>query len=82
MPIFKLTDILAILPKEIKEGVTTFHLNIDYPLPNHVAARYIDPDDVDNDVLGAMCDELMDALYNLLINCIKAKYYNPKNEEK
>ena len=70
-PIFGLTDILSILPKEIKEGVTTFHLNIDFPLPNQVAARYIDPDNVDNDVLGEMCDELIDALNALLINVIK-----------
>ena len=69
--IFTLADLLSILPKEIKMGVTTFQLNIDYPLVNQVAARYLDPDDVDNDILGTMCDELIDALYYLLIDVIK-----------
>lgn len=75
-PIFTLTDILRILPKEIKEGVTTFHLNIDYPIPGQVAVRYIDPDDVDNDILGEMCEELIDALNLLLKNTIKCGYIN------
>lgn len=72
--IFTLADILSILPKEIKTGVAIFHLNIDYPLVNQVAARYVDPDDVDNDILGKMCDEMIDALYHLLIDVIKRGY--------
>lgn len=80
-PIFDLTDLLSILPKEIKVGVTTFHLNIDYPLPDQVAARYIDPDDVDNDTLGVMCDELIDALYALLKNAIKCGYITTKSDK-
>lgn len=79
---FRLQDLLSILPKEITEGVTTFHLNIDYPLPNQVAARYIDPDDVDNDVYGVMCDELIDALYALLVNIVRSGKYNSKSRNK
>lgn len=73
-PIFTLADVMELLPKEIKEGVTAFHLNIDFPIPNQVAARYIDPDDIDNDILGVMCDELIDALYELLCDIIRIKH--------
>lgn len=73
-PKFRLEDIISILPKEINDGVTTFHLNIDYPMPNHVSARYVDPDDVDNDVLGVMCNELIDTLNALLKRTIKSGY--------
>lgn len=80
--IFTLTDILSILPKEIKFGITTYHLNIDYPPINQVAARYIDEDDEDNDLKGFMCDELIDSLYLLLIWVIEIGFVKLNTEKK
>lgn len=80
--IFTLADLLSILPKEIKVGVTTYHLNIDYPLPDQVAARYIDSDDVDNDIMGVMEDELIDVLFYLLISAIKCGYITTNSNKK
>ena len=81
-PKFTLTDILSILPKEIKFSPTTYHLNIDYPPINQVAARYIDEDDVDNDLKGFMCNELIDSLYLLLIWVIEIGFVKLKTEKK
>ena len=81
-PIFDLSDILSILPKEIKFGITTYHLNIDYPPINQVAARYIDEDDEDNDLKGFMCGELIDSLYLLLIWVIEIGFVKLNTEKK
>ncbi len=72
--IFALTDLLSILPKEIKHGTTTYHLNIDYPPIEQVAVRYITEDDDFDSLYGMMCDELIDALYKLTIWLIENKY--------
>lgn len=72
--VFDISDLLEMLPKEIKVGITTWNLNIDYPLIDQVAARYIDKDDIDNDLEGFMCDELIDALFGLTIWCIRQQY--------
>ncbi len=72
--VFGLSDLLDMLPKEIKIGITTWNLNIDYPPINQVAARYVDPDDIDNDLQGFMCDELIDALFELTMWCIRHRH--------
>lgn len=74
--IFTLTDLLSILPKEIKHGTTTYHLNIDYPPIEQVAARYITEDDDLDSLCGMMCDELIDALYELTIWLIENEFIN------
>ena len=81
-PKFTLTDILSILPKEIRFSPTTYHLNIDYPPINQVAARYIDEDDEDNDLKGFMCGELIDSLYFLLIWVIEIGLVKLNTEKK
>ncbi len=73
-PIFTLTDILDILPKEIRHNSCTYKLNIDYPPIGMVAARYnTEWDDLDS-LTGCLCKELIDALYSLLVWCLEKGY--------
>lgn len=73
-PIFTLADILDILPKEIRHNGCTYKLNIDYPPIGMVAARYnTEWDDLDS-IKGYMCEELIDALYSLLVWCLEKGY--------
>lgn len=74
--IFDLVDLLKIIPKKIKVGYTTYHLNIDYPPIEQVAARYIDEED--DDLHGVMCDTLADALFHLIKWCIKNNHIKTK----
>ncbi|WP_305156220.1 hypothetical protein [uncultured Muribaculum sp.] len=74
LPIFTLADILDILPKEIRHNGCTYKLNIDYPPIGMVAARYnTEWDDLDS-IKGYMCEELIDALYSLLVWCLEKGY--------
>ncbi len=74
LPIFTLTDILDILPKEIRHNGCTYKLNIDYPPIGMVAARYnTEEDDLDS-LKGYLCEELIDALYSLLVWCLEKGY--------
>lgn len=71
---FALADILDILPKEIKHNGCTYKLNIDYPPISMVAARYNTEDDDLDSLKGYMCEELIDALYSLLLWCLEKGY--------
>lgn len=73
-PIFTLADILDILPKEIRHNGCTYKLNIDYPPIGMVAARYNTEDDDLDSLKGYMCEELIDALYSLLLWCLEKGY--------
>ncbi len=72
---FTLTDILAILPKEIdcfsslEIGTDNGEWYAEYDALNHKGSCVFAP-------------ELIDALYQLLIWCINNGHYNPKNEER
>lgn len=69
-PIFTLTDILSLLPKEIIIEGYPYHLNIDYPyLIDGVAARYLDEEE--DSLTGVLCFELIDALFELLCWVLK-----------
>lgn len=64
-PIFDLSDLLAILPKEMIVDEVPYHLNIDYPyLTGGVAARFLD--ETGGSLTGVLCPELIDALFELL----------------
>ncbi len=64
---FALSDLIDILPKEIRHNGCTYKLNIDYPPIGMVAARYNTEDDDLDSLKGYMCEELIDALYSLLV---------------
>lgn len=76
-PIFRLTDILEILPKEIEAPIShlgtinTFFLNILYYRPcraSYIAEPY-------NYVLDVeYAEELIDSLYELCVWCLKNKF--------
>ena len=72
--IFTLADILDMLPKEIKHNGCTYKLNIDYPPIGMVAARYNTEDDDLDSLKGYLCEELIDALYSLLVWCLEKGY--------
>ena len=74
LPIFTLADILDILPKEIRHNGCTYKLNIDYPPIGMVAARYNSEDDDLDSLKGYLCEELIDALYSLLVWCLEKGY--------
>lgn len=74
LPVFTLADILDMLPKEIKHNGCTYKLNIDYPPICMVAARYNAEDDDLDSLKGYMCEELIDALYSLLLWVIDHKH--------
>lgn len=76
-PIFDLSDILSLLPKEIIIERCPYHLNIDYPylLSKGVAARYLDEEE--DSLTGVLCPELIDALYELLVWVIENGYCQP-----
>lgn len=75
VPLFTLSDILSLLPKEIIIEGYPYHLNIDYPyLTCGVAARYLDEED--DSLTGVLCPELIDALFELLVWCITNKHLN------
>lgn len=71
---FALTDLLDILPKEIRHNGWTYKLNIDYPPIGMVATRYNTEDDDLDSLKGYMCEELIDALYSLLVWCLEKGY--------
>ena len=71
---FTLIDILDILPKEIRHNGCTYKLNIDYPPIGMVAARYNSEDDDLDSLKGYLCEELIDALYSLLVWCLEKGY--------
>lgn len=72
-PIFTLSDILSLLPKEIIKENCPYHLNIDYPyLTGGIAARYLDEEG--DSLTGVLCPELIDAVFELLCWCITNKY--------
>lgn len=73
-PIYTLSNLLSLLPKEIKADGITYHLNIDYPPILQVAARYITEYSEEECLKGMMCDNLIDCLYELLIWCVKEKF--------
>ena len=72
--IFTLADILDILPREIRHNGCTYKLNIDYPPIGMVAARYNSEDDDLDSLKGYLCEELIDALYSLLLWCLEKGY--------
>lgn len=80
LPIFTPTDILDILPKEIRHNGCTYKLNIDYPPIGMVAARYNTEDDDLDSLKGYLCEELIDALYSLLLWTINHNYLNLTEE--
>ncbi len=84
LPIFKLTDILAILPKELCEwryGIRSdCHLSM-YNYNDKCGAMYR-LDSGDDFLVVFESPELIDALNQLLIWCINNGHYNPKNKEK
>lgn len=71
---FALADILDILPREIRHNGCTYKLNIDYPPIGMVAARYNSEDDDLDSLKGYLCEELIDALYSLLLWCLEKGY--------
>lgn len=81
-PIFSLTDILAILPKEIKAVKTA---DGDDYISSQLRIWWMPG--VDEWWCGYDClirvaaPELIDALHQLLVWCIKDNHYNPKKEE-
>lgn len=84
--IFTLTDILSILPKEIKSDDTIMgdgfisELQINWDCSQKVwNCAYLA---LPHPVGVGKAPELIDALYHLLIWCINNGKYNPKNEEK
>lgn len=79
-PIFTLTDILAILPKEIHIHRGGDTLSMMY---HHNGKWYVGYTNVtDFCEHTKVAPELIDALYQLLIWVLENKKYNPKNEEK
>ncbi len=76
--IFTLTDILAILPKGIVSEGRIYHVVIH--ITNYFNEALYEHDEIL--LKGFARDELIDALYQLLIWCIANGHYNPKNEEK
>lgn len=73
-PAWSLSALLGLLPKEIRHNGCTYKLNIDYPPIGMVAARYnTEWDDLDS-IKGYMCEELIDALYSLLVWCLEKGY--------
>ena len=82
-PVFCLTDILAILPKQIKD----YHLNIDI-IKEGYNIGYIQWDDaapyeavVTRSINAYFAPELIDALYQLLIWTIDNVYINLKTNK-
>ena len=71
---FALSDLIDILPKEIRHNGCTYKLNIDYPPIGMVAARYNTEDDDLDSLKGCLCEELIDALYSLLVWCLEKRY--------
>lgn len=75
-PIFRFTDLLEILPKEIERDYITYTLCISYgcdiPGSNHDTwfAYYDELDDLE----PAYAEELIDVLYELCIKCLENKY--------
>lgn len=84
-PIFDLSDILSILPKEIKG----YQLHIDATIKGYNAAYYVIYDDeiidiceIDNGDGGFSAPELIDSLYQLLIWTIENDYVKLNTEKK
>lgn len=79
-PIFTLTDILEILPKEIEvyceEELIPLHLDITTSGLGNWEVSYSEINTLKT------APELIDALYRILIWCIENGHYSPKNEKK
>lgn len=74
--LFDVADLLGIIPKVIKVGYTTYHLNIDYPPIEQVAVRHVDEEE--NALHGVMCDTLADALFHQIKWCLKNNHIQTK----
>lgn len=76
--VFTLSDLFALLPKELIIDGYVHHLNIDYPyLAGGIAARYLDEDG--DSLSGVLCSELIDALYSLFVRIFENGYYGKEN---
>lgn len=69
-PIFTLTDILEILPKEIVYQELKYQIRIEWD--DEWYADYVE--DGYNSVITAKSEELIDALYELCVWCLENKY--------
>ena len=83
--LFDLSDILSILPKEIKG----YQLHIDATIKGYSAAYYViyddeimDIDEIDNGDGSFSAPELTDSLYKLLIWTIENNYLTLNTEKK
>ncbi len=79
-PIFDLSDILTILPKEIEIEVPIEDKKYLYPLSIKWHIYYQEWRCYYTSIYNA--SELIDALYQLLCWCLKERYVKPKTEEK
>lgn len=76
VPVFRTEDILIILPKEIEKDGVKYKLHI-YIEDGLCEASY---DSETHSLASIRQYEPLEALYQLLLWCLKRGYYNPKNE--